>query len=240
MLGDVTPSKVHRRGRLSSQGDRFLYDFTNLSEIIQEEWTHDLLSFGWQRPQSLELTTSTSSESDEEVWQRAIRGISKSHLAKALQFGRTLSHREANLEPDEDVWQTAIRLRPKAHTVRTYASTFMYELIAGQRPPETDWRLSLHEELRPSNLLVFSLPPEQETELTPDEKHYQELNQKYYNGTITEEERLQLVRLEETLDEADAQDPQLVALSKDLSAGYDKLHTGLRQVNRILDELLEE
>jgi hypothetical protein len=40
------------------------------------------------------------------------------------------------------------------------------------------------------------------------------------------------------LDEADAKDPQLMRLNKDVTAGYDKLHTALREVNRILDGLL--
>jgi len=194
-----------------------------------------------QRRQFIEVKSlgSTSSELDD-VWRTAIWLTSKSHLPEAPQFIKMPGHREGSLEPDDDVWQTAIWLRAKSPTPWTYVSSGVYHVSGSQSPPDTDWGHSLLEDLRLRNLFAFSQPPEQETELTPDEKRYQELNQNYYNGTITEEERLQLGRLEEALDKADAKDPQLMMFNKDVTAGYNKLQSGLREINRILDELLKE
>jgi hypothetical protein len=234
-LQDVTPSKVQRLGRASSEANRYVVrDAFKLTELLQAEWTRHPFSFRWDRPQSLEVSGTTSSEPDEQFWRSTAGVLSNAWATKALQ--PTLSSStEANLEPAQDLWETAQR-----KTARSNLATYVYALIAGQCPPERDWRLPVHKELRLSNLLLFSQPPQQETELTPDEKRYRELNQKYYNGTITEEERLQLGRVEAALDEADTNDPQLKRFTKDLSSGYDKLHAGLLQVNRILDDLLRE
>src|SRR6266478_542606 len=197
-LGDVTPSKVHRLGRVPSPRDQayFLWSFGNLKALFQEEWSRDPLSFS----QSIEAPASAASE------------------------------------PDEEVRQTAVWLTTKSHTPWSRVSNRQHDLIPSQQAPTTDW--SVLDDLRRANLVAFSQPPEPETELTPDEKRYQELNEKYFDGTITKEEQLDLAQLEEVLDEADAKDPQLMKLNRDVTTGYDKLHTALREVNRILDELL--
>ncbi len=243
MLGDVTPSKVHGLGRLSLQGrsSTFSSRFHKNEMLTPGRMESPSVLLSGQRRQIIEVTSvgSTSSEPDD-VWQTAIWLTLKSHLPKAPQFIKMPGHREGSLEPDDDVSQTAIWLRAKSDTAWTCVSSGMYHLTGSQGPPDADWDLSLHRDLRLSNLFVFSQPPEQETELTPDEKRYQELNQKYYNRTITEEERLQLGRVEEALDDADAKDSQLMMFNKDLTAGYYKLHNGLRHINKILDELLKE
>ncbi|SRR6266478_443814 len=232
-LGDVTPSKVHRLGRVPSPRDQayFLWSFGNLKALFQEEWSRDPLSFS----QSIEAPASAGSEPDEEVRQTAVWLTWKSHLPKAPQFTRQPNYK-GSLEPNEDIWQTAIWLRTKSHTPWSRVSNRQHDLIPSQQAPTTDW--SVLDDLRRANLVAFSQPPEPETELTPDEKRYQELNEKYFNGTITKEEQLDLAQLEEVLDEADAKDPQLMKLNRDVTTGYDKLHTALREVNRILDELL--
>ena len=96
----------------------------------------------------------------------------------------------------------------------------------------------LWHEVRPSNLFVVSQSRAGESEQSRDEKRYKELNQKYDNGTIAEQEERELVDIQHALDKADANDPQLMSLSKDVDAGYDRLHNGLSQINKILDELL--
>jgi hypothetical protein len=186
----------------------------------------------------MEVPTMPRSEPDDDVSQMAIWLTSKSHLPKVPQFVEMPSSRQGSLQPDDDAWQTASWLRAISHAVWTNLSSDEYQVTGTQRPPAADWALSLHEHLRASNLFAFPQQPEPETEQTPDEKRYHELNQKYYNGTITKEEKLELVQIQQALDEADAKDPQLMRLNKDVTAGYDKLHTALREVNRILDGLL--
>jgi len=96
----------------------------------------------------------------------------------------------------------------------------------------------LHDDVRPSNVLVFSLESRPESKQSAEEKRYKQLNQKYYDGTITEEEQRELVKIEEALDEADAKDPYLMKVKKTVEEGYDKLHSGLHRINKILDDLL--
>jgi hypothetical protein len=235
IIGDVTPSKAQRLGRVQSPTDQvyFLCNFTNLKTALQEEWSPLSLS------QFIEAPASTVSEPDEDVRQTAVWLTRKSQLPKAPQFTRQPNYKEGSLEPNEDVWQTAVWLMAKSHTPWSPVSNRLQDPIASQRPPNVYWSFAL-EDFRRSNLVAFSQPPEQETELTTDEKRYQELNEKYFNGTITKQEQFDLARLEEALDEADAKDPQLMMLNREITAGYDKLHTALRQVNRILDELLTD
>jgi len=232
-LGDVTPSKMQRLGRVPSPRDQayFLWSFANLKALFQEEWSRDPLSFS----QSIKAPASAGSEPDEEVRQTAVWLTWKSHLPKAPQFTRQPSY-QGSLESNEDIWQTAIGLRTKSHTPWSRVSNRLQDLIPSQRAPNTAW--SLLDDPRRANLVAFSQPPEPETELTPDEKRYQELNEKYFNGTITKQEQLELVKIQEALDEADAKDPEVVRLNKGVSEGYDKLHNALRQINRILDEVL--
>lgn len=235
MLGDITPSKVQRLGRVQAPRNQvcFLSSFTNLKTALQEEWSP--LSFS----QFIEAPMSTGSEPDEDVRQTAVWLTWKSHLPKAPQFTSQPNYEEGSLEPNEDLWQTAVWLRAKSHTSWSPVANRPQDPIASQRLTNTYWSFAI-DDLRRSNLVAFSQPPEQEAELTTDEKRYQELNEKYFNGTITKEEQLDLARLEEALDEADTKDPRLMKLDREVNAGYDKLQSGLRQVNRILDELLTD
>ena len=226
LLRDVTPSKVHRLEQATSPRNRLIcfYDSIMLKAAIQQEW--DKLS----ATQLIEGSTSSTSESDEDLRRTAFWVSYKTHFPKAPQFTRQPISIEGTLGPSEHTRQTARARETKHWTPRWLISSLAGQILS-QHLSDTD--------LSVSNLAGISQRPEQETELTPDEKRHHELTEKYFNGTLTQEEQLDLAQLQKALDEADAKDPQLMKLNQNLTAGYDRLQTGLRQVNKILDELLD-
>src|SRR5207253_3462274 len=72
------------------------------------------------------------------------------------------------------------------------------------------------------------------------QKRYKELNSKSYLGQLTPPEKLELEKVEQQLDEIDARDADLTAFTQQIKDGYNKLHRGLTEINRILDELLTD
>jgi hypothetical protein len=121
------------------------------------------------------------------------------------------------------------------------ASARWHDVIHAQLQSEPDRLSRFHQDLRPSSIFTFRLETAPTpSKLKPQERRYKELNAKYYAGTITRDEELELARVEEALNEADAADPGLLNLKKKVNEGYDKLQTGLTQINRILDELLKD
>jgi hypothetical protein len=148
-----------------------------------------------------------------------------------------LNSRQASLRPEND-WEAADLDVLRAYYVAlTRLRSVNYVSPETERTAAADWSPSVHEHLRPSNVFVSRRSPA-EQQRTPDEKRYKELTQKYYDETITKEEQLELVKIQGALDEADAKDPEVVRLNKGVNEGYDKLHSALRQINRILDEVL--
>lgn len=99
---------------------------------------------------------------------------------------------------------------------------------------------SAHEDIRTSNLLLACSADPTPLKRTAEEKRYKELNAKYYAGTLTSEETVELARVEAELDEADAVDPHLIQFTAKVDEGYDKLEVGLKRINGILDELLKD
>lgn len=121
------------------------------------------------------------------------------------------------------------------------ASARWHDVIHAQLQSEPNRLSRLHQDLRPLDTITFqAAPAAAPLELTPQERRYKELNAKHYAGTITRDEELELVRVEKKLNEADATDPELLNLKTKIDEGYDKLHTGLTQIHRILDELLKD
>ncbi len=72
------------------------------------------------------------------------------------------------------------------------------------------------------------------------QKRYKELNSKDYLGHLTAEEKLELEKLEQQLDDLDTQDADLKAFTTEIDEGYNKLRRGLTDINKILDELLSD
>jgi len=112
--------------------------------------------------------------------------------------------------------------------------------IHAQLQSRQDQLLPLHQDIRPSNIIFHRAMAAVPSELKPQERRYKDLNAKHYAGTITRDEKLELARAEEALDEADASDPELLNLKTKVNEGYDKLQAGLTHINRILDELLKD
>jgi len=235
-LGDITPSKLQNRERALSSREEpdFSLGFTTFRRTLQQEWPHDPFGFSLDQSQLVKLPRSTGSEASGQqtsIWRL------KSRLPVIVQLVQRPSCAEDTLQPGE-AWQTTNTPGSRSNAVLIYLSQGDYQAHQLQRWAAGDFGLSLHEDLRPSNLFGVSQWAERETEQSQDEKRYKELNQKYYNGTITKQEELELLKIQQALDEADAHDPPLMALNKDVAAGYDKLHTGLQRINKILDELL--
>jgi hypothetical protein len=239
-LGGVTPSKVHERRRIFLQGGTWTIP-SRLSKI-QLLATNVIESpsvfLSWQRPRTIKATVGSTSWEPDDVRRIAKWLTSRSHLPKAPQFIKMRRHQQGSLGPDEDIWQTAVWLHAKLHSAWTHVSSDVIDVPGSQNLADTASGLAMYQDLRPSNVSLVSQRPDVEEQQSADEKRYKELNQKYYDGTITNQEELELAKTQHALDEADANDPKLMAFNKEIAAGLDKLHIGLHQINRILDDLL--
>jgi hypothetical protein len=237
-LGGVTPSKLQGLERVASSTDQsyFSSDFTTFKTTLQQVWARDPFRFSREHSQLIKLPASVGSEDPGHAWQKSIWRL-ESRLPMIVHLVQQPSGTDT-LQPSEEAWQTTTTPGTKSHAVLISFSQGDYRAHRLQHWAAGDLGLSMHEGIRPSNLFVVSQPREGKTEQSEDEKRYKELNQKYYNGTITKQEELELLDIQQALDEADARDPQLMALNKDVAAGYDRLHAGLHQINKVLDELL--
>jgi hypothetical protein len=140
------------------------------------------------------------------------------------------------LEPNiYSMWRTVKwQLRP------VQLSGVLHDLSHHLLRVSNDPPFSAHEDIRASNILVYSSADETPLKRTAGEKRYKELNEKYYAGTLTRDETVELARIEAELDDADARDLHLNQFAAEVEEGYDKLQVGLRRINGILDELLKD
>jgi hypothetical protein len=94
----------------------------------------------------------------------------------------------------------------------------------------------------PSSFTFQRMPPLTEPSVSVEtlQRRYKELNSKDYLGDLTEDEKSELAKLEQQLDDLDTNDANLTAFTAQIEQGYSKLRRGLSEVNRILDELLTD
>jgi hypothetical protein len=139
-----------------------------------------------------------------------------------------------SLEASCQIW-TSINWQPEPISVTGLLQDIGEHVVRVSNDPP----LSMHKDIRASNR-IYCFIPESSSERTSEERRYKELNAKYYADALSPAEKAELEDVEQKLDELDDKDLGLVELAGGIDKGYDKLESGLRRINGILDELLKQ